>query len=304
MTLLGLGTYRSRDAAHSARIAAAAGCPLIDTAPVYGHGTHQSAIASTLEAHPQVRIASKVGHMTPGHAEVAVSSGALATEEARGLHSIAADYVRHQIAMNRLELRRPRLDLVFLHNPDHHHDGDRDGLHDRIRGGFIALEEARAEGLITGYGVATWSGFTEAFSVPDLLRLSREASGSPETGLAAVQLPVSLVNIAPIKDALTGSGPLAEAHEAGLEVWASAPLHGGKLVHLVNERLAHHISDGASPAEAALMVTASAPGLTGMLISASSAGHWLSAASVAGRPPLPENRLKDISDLLLSRENA
>ncbi|WP_304454756.1 aldo/keto reductase [Nocardiopsis sp. YSL2] len=304
MTLLGLGTYRSRDAAHSARIAAAAGCPLIDTAPVYGHGTHQRAIASTLEANPQVRIASKVGHMPPGQAEIAVSSGALAAEEARGLHSIAADYVRHQIAMNRLELRRPRLDLVYLHNPDHHHDGDRDGLHDRIRGGFIALEEARADGQITGYGVATWSGFTEAFSVPDLLRLSREASGSAETGLSAVQLPVSLVNIAPIKDALTGSGPLAEAHEAGLEVWASAPLHGGKLVHLVNERLAHHISDRASPAEAALMVTASAPGLTGMLISTSSTGHWSSAASVAARPPLPDNRLKDISDLLLARENA
>ncbi|WP_285732668.1 aldo/keto reductase [Nocardiopsis sp. ATB16-24] len=298
MTLLGLGTYRSRDAARSVRIAAAAGCPLIDTAPVYGHGTHQSAIASTLQANPEIRIASKVGHMTPGQAEIAVSHGALSAEEARGLHSIAADYVRHQIAMNRLELGRSRLDLVYLHNPDHHHDGDRAGLHDRIRAGFAVLEEARADGLITGYGVATWSGFTQAFSVTGLLRLAREASGSLETGLSAIQLPVSLVNIDPIKDALTRRGPLAEAHEAGWEVWASAPLHGGKLVHLVNERLAHHISEGASPAEAALMVTASAPGLTGMLLSASSAGHWSNAASVAGRPPLPENRLKDICDLL------
>lgn len=138
----------------------------------------------------------------------------------------------------------------------------------------------------------------------DLLQLSREASGGAENGLSVVQLPVSLVNVAPIRDALDGSGPLAEADEAGLEVWASAPLHGGKLVHLVNERLARYINAGASPAEAALTVTASAPGLTGMLISTSSTEHWSSAASVARLPPLPKTRLKDISDLLLSRENS
>ncbi len=115
---------------------------------------------------------------------------------------------------------------------------------------------------------------------------------------------MSLINIVPIKDALTETGPLIDAHEAGLQVWASAPLHGGKLVRLVNARLAHYISEGASPAEAALLVTASTPGLTGMLISTSSTEHWTSAATVAGGPLLPKNRLKDISDLLLSREKA
>ncbi|MCK9872156.1 hypothetical protein AB0M72_04405 [Nocardiopsis dassonvillei] len=32
--------------------------------------------------------------------------------------------------------------------------------------------------------------------------------------------------------------------------------------------------------------------------------NFLSAAMVAGDSPLPETRLKDISDLLLSRDNA
>lgn len=303
MTLLGLGTYRSRDAATSAAVAASAGCPLIDTAPVYGGGTHQVAISSVLRDHPDVRVTSKVGHMTDEQARVALSAGSLTEEDARFRHSIAPGYVRHQIAMSRTELRRSVLNVVYLHNPEHDHQ-ERGDLHKRMREAFGVLEEATAAGKIRGYGVATWSGFDSAFTVRSLVRLAQEAAGRPETGLRAIQVPVSLVKITPVRDALMGSGPIGEANEAGLEVWASAPLHGGKLVHLVNERLAHYIREGASPAEAALLVTASAPGLTGMLISTSSTRHWASAARVAGGPLLSKTRLKDISDLLLSREDA
>ncbi|WP_338045367.1 aldo/keto reductase [Nocardiopsis lucentensis] len=303
VTLLGLGTYRSHDAATSASVAASAGCPLIDTAPVYGNGKHQSAIAPVLREHPSIRVTSKVGYMTKGQAQVALSTGDLTGEDVRFRHSIAPEYVLHQIAMSRTELRRPVLDVVYLHNPEHDHQ-KRGDLHKRIRDAFGALEEATASGAIRGYGVATWSGFdTGAFTVHDLVRLAQEAAGRPETGLRAIQLPASLVKIAPIRDALLGNGPIGRASEAGLEVWASAPLHGGKLVRLVNERLARYISEGASPVEAALLVTASAPGLTGMLISTSSTEHWANAASVVGGPLLPETRIKDISDLLL-REHA
>ncbi|MGW9346476.1 aldo/keto reductase [Nocardiopsis flavescens] len=299
MTLLGLGTYRSRDAVTSATIAAAAGCPLIDTAPAYGKGTHQAALAPVLKEHPRVRIATKVGHITTGQARTALACGVLIEAEAAARHSIAPAYVRYQVAMSRAELQRPVLDLVYLHNPDHHHDGDRQGLHARIREAFTALEEARAEGMLLGYGVATWSGFRDgAFTVPDLARLAEETVGGPRTGLAAVQLPVSMVEIDPIRQAIAGGGPIPAARGAGWEVWGSAPLHGGELPARINDQLADYIASGAVPVQAALMVAASTPGLTGVLLGTTSAGHWRQAAETVTGQRLTPLRLKDICDLL------
>src|SRR5699024_7685803 len=156
MTLLGLGTYRSHDVVTSTNIAVSAGCPLIDTAPVYGKGTHQVALASVLRAHPNVRVATKVGYLTRGQAEVALTAGALSSGEAVFGHSIAPEYVSHQVAMSRAELRRPSLDIVYLHNPEHRHE-ERGDLHNRIRAAFTVLEAEKAQGTIRGYGVATWT---------------------------------------------------------------------------------------------------------------------------------------------------
>ncbi|NYI98268.1 aryl-alcohol dehydrogenase-like predicted oxidoreductase [Streptomonospora nanhaiensis] len=81
-------------------------------------------------------------------------------------------------------------------------------------------------------------------------------------------------------------------------MWASAPLHGGDLVTRINARLADYICPGASGAEVALMVTASTPGVSGVLVGVSSSEHWTTAAAAVARAPLPLTRLKDISDLL------
>lgn len=297
MTLLGVGTYRSRDAVTSASIAASAECPLIDTAPVYGGGLHQAAIAPVLRDSPKLRISTKVGYMTAGQARVALSSQALSNEDAAHQHSIAPDYVRHQIAMSRTELGRAKLDLVYLHNPEHHNE-ERGNLHDRIRAAFIALEGEVTRNTIHGYGIATWSGFdTGAFTLADLLRLAGEAAGSPKNGLTAIQLPVSMVKIAPIRQSLEGIGPIVTADQAGLEVWASAPLHGGELLPLITPKLAQSVSPGAGRVEAALRVAASTPGLTGALVSTTNRAH-LKQAAAAIREPLPDHRLKDICDLL------
>lgn len=297
MTLLGLGTYRSHDVVTSTNIAVSAGCPLIDTAPVYGKGTHQVTLASVLRAHPNVRVATKVGYLTRGQAEVALTAGALSSGEAAFGHSIAPEYVSHQVAMSRAELRRPSLDIVYLHNPEHRHE-ERGDLHNRIRAAFTVLEAEKAQGTIRGYGVATWTGFgSGAFTVPDLVRLAREAAGTRRTGLMAVQLPVSMVNIAPIGQSIDGGGPITQAEQAGLQTWASAPLHGGELLQLIRPRLADAVSPGASAAEAALKMTASTPGLTGVLISTTNAFHWRQAAG-AMRDPLPKHRLKELCALL------
>ncbi len=291
------GTYRSRDAATSASVAASAGCPLIDTAPVYGKGSHQSAIAPVLQANPDLKVSSKVGYMTPGQATVALTSGALAPDEAKFLHSISPEYVRHQVAMSRVELRRDQLDIVYLHNPEHHYK-ERGDLHSRIREAFSVLEEEVSRGTIRGYGVSTWTGFeSEAFTVRDLTLLAREAAGEAEPSLTAIQLPVSMVRINAVRQSLARKGPIAEGAEAGLDSWASAPLHGGELAQLIRPKLAEAVSPGASGIAAALKFVASVSGLTGMLISSTNASHWQEAAE-AIRDPLPETRLKELCELL------
>jgi aryl-alcohol dehydrogenase-like predicted oxidoreductase len=258
--LLGLGTYRCRDVRKAAGIAAAAGCPLIDTAPVYGNGAAQQQLAPVLAAYPKLRVSTKIGHMTVQQARRAVRAGAIRQEEVHNGHSIHPDYVDFQLRENIAELGRPAIDLVYLHNPERFGDTDPELLHTALRSAFERLEKACADGVIDGYGVATWSGFKDgAFTVPRLAKLAQEAAGSPETGLTAVQLPVSLVEITAMEEAVHQRGPIVEAVDRGLEVWAAAPLHGGELVSLVNRSLADFIAPGVPPVVAALMAVAATP---------------------------------------------
>lgn len=299
MTALGLGTYRCRDVTAAAQAAVAAGVTVVDTAPVYAHGTAHAQLVHVLPEHPQIRVSTKVGHMTDQQAQSAQRAGLITSHEAVRGHSIAPAYIDHQIAVNIAELRREPLDLLYLHNPEHDAHGDKDRLRKQITQAFVACEKSAQDGQIAGYGIATWGGFTSgAFTVPDLVNAARDAAGSTETRLTAIQLPVSLVQLAPLAESLDGAGPIAQAHEAGLEVWASAPLSGGELSDVVTSDLAGLISPGLSPAAAALAVVASTPGLTGALLSASTAAHWQEALTAFNRPPIPPSHLREICRVL------
>jgi aryl-alcohol dehydrogenase-like predicted oxidoreductase len=299
MTALGLGTYRCRDVTAAAQAAVAAGVAVVDTAPVYAYGTAHAQLARILAGQSQIRVSTKVGHMTHRQAQSAQRAGAITAHEAFRGHSIAPTYIDHQIAVNIAELCRERLDLLYLHNPEHDAHGDKDRLRKQITQAFAACERAAHDGQIAGYGIATWGGFTNgAFTVPDLVNAARDAAGSTETRLAAIQLPVSLVQLVLLAESLDGAGPIAQAHDAGLEVWASAPLSGGELADVVTGDLAELISPGLSPVAAALAVVASTPGLTGALLSASTAAHWQEALTAFNRPPIPHPHLREICRVL------
>ncbi|MFD4787783.1 hypothetical protein ACFWN1_12175 [Streptomyces sp. NPDC058459] len=158
-----------------------------------------------------------------------------------------------------------------------------------------------AAGHLTGYGVATWHGFTDGmFTVPDLLGLAADAAGGAAHHLTTVQLPVSLVMIDPLVQALDGHGPLAAAAAAGLEVMASAPLHGGELPAITGPELTGLIRAGLTPAQACLLTTASCPGVTQVLVAASSAPHWAEAVAAVAQPLLDLDRLRKIVGVLTS----
>jgi aryl-alcohol dehydrogenase-like predicted oxidoreductase len=296
---LSLGTYRVRAVSQAARTALAAGSPWVDTAPNYAHGRAHEELRPVLAEYPTVRVATKAGFFTEEQGRTALADGVLSREEAAGRHSLERGFVRWQTERSLATLGR--VDLVFVHNPEHDGQGlDRTVLHGRVREAFTALEEFARTGRIGGYGVATWSGLTSgAFSVPELLTLAREAAGTAEHHFTGLQMPVSLIMDAPITQALNGGGPLVQAKDAGLITFGSAPLHGGALLDAMTPELVNLIRPGLSAAAAALLAAGSCPGLDVVLASASTREHWDDAAKALAAP-LTAQELRRVTDELAS----
>ncbi|QNE26217.1 aldo/keto reductase [Streptomyces sp. INR7] len=290
---LGLGTYRVRAVEEPARTACSDGLVWLDTAPNYA--TAHQTLGPVIADHPRAMVATKTGFFTRQEGGAAVAAGVLTSEEAAVGHSLHPGFTRWQTDRSLATLGRA--DIVFVHNPEHAHQ-DRGVLHARLRDVFCELEEYATEGRIAGYGVATWSGFQhEAFTVPELLVLAKEAAGSGEHHLGAIQQPVSLVMVRPIALALGGRGPLVQARAAGLLTFGSSPLHGGELLDLATPELAEFIRPGTSTAAACLLAAASCPSLDVVLLSASTPQHW-KAAKEAIASPLEPDQLRRITDVL------
>ncbi|MGW5394902.1 aldo/keto reductase [Streptomyces sp. NPDC003952] len=290
---LGLGTYRVRGVEESARTACSDGLVWLDTAPNYA--TAHQALGPVITDHSRAMVATKTGFFTRQEGEAAVAAGVLTPVEAAAGHSLHPGFTRWQTDRSLGVLGRA--DIVFVHNPEQAHD-DRAVLHARLRAVFSVLEEYATAGRIAGYGVATWSGFQhEAFTVPELLVLAREAAGSSEHHLGAIQQPVSLVMARPIALALDGRGQLVQARAAGLLTFGSSPLHGGELLDLATPELADFIRPGSSPAAACLLAAASCPSLDVVLLSASTPQHW-KAAKEAIASPLEPDQLRRVTDVL------
>ncbi|MYX97810.1 aldo/keto reductase [Streptomyces sp. SID486] len=294
---LSLGTYRVRAVIQAARTALAAGSPWVDTAPNYAHGRAHEELRPVLGEYPSVRVATKAGYFTEEQGRTALADGVLTWEEMASRHSLEPVFVRWQTERSLAALGRA--DLVFVHNPEHHGNGlDRATLHWRVREAFTVLEEFAHAGRIGGYGVATWTGLTsEAFTVPELLALARQAAGSAEHHCTGLQMPVSLIIDDLIRQALDGGGPLVQAKDAGLITFGSAPLHGGELLEAMTPELVNFIRPGLSAAAAALLAAGSCPGLDVVLTSASTREHWDDVAK-ALTAPLTAEELRRVTDEL------
>ncbi|WP_308407185.1 aldo/keto reductase [Streptomyces sp. APSN-46.1] len=265
----------------------------IDTAPNYADA--HRLLGPVIADHPRAMVATKTGFFTKADGEAAVQAGLLTPQQLAAGHSLRSAFTRWQTDRSLAALGRA--DLVFVHNPEHSLL-DRAELHERLRTVFAVLEEFAAAGRIGGYGVATWSGIQHgAFTVPELLGLAKEAAGSGEHHLRAIQQPVSLVMSRPVALALDGRGPLVQARAAGLITFGSSPLHGGELPALTTPELAEFIRPGASPASACLLAAASCPSLDVVLLSASSAEHW-NAAKDSIAAPLEPGQLRKVTDVL------
>lgn len=113
-----------------------------------------------------------------------------------------------------------------------------------------------------------------------------------------MQLPVSLVEADAFEQALDGRGPIGEAAERGWQAFASAPLHGGELVRAATDDLAAPLRPGLSVAQACLLAAASCPGVTKVLLSASTPAHWEAARAALGQTAIPPRTLRKVCDVL------
>lgn len=299
MTLasLALGTYRVQPTALPDMLtlaAAGSDSTWVDTAPNYLDGHAHTLLAPGLAQH-SVPVSTKVGFLTRTVARAAAEAQVLSHDAAERGHCLSAPYVHWQCAQNRITLGRPRLNLVFAHNPEQV-PGD---PYDALLTAFTALEDEVAAGALDAYGVATWNGFdTGLLDVRELDRLAARAAGSPEHHLRAIQLPVSLVTAAAFAQSLDSRGPITQASRLGWSVFASAPLFGGELATLATRALADLINPELTIPQACLLAAASCPGVTHVLLSASSPAHWAQARAALHRPPASLSTLRKVLDVL------
>lgn len=248
--LLGLGTYRTQGVVEAAEAALQFGVDWVDTAPNYQHGQAETRLAPFLKAYGGIRVSTKVGFVAGPQQDEAVQAGVLSEAEAGSGFSLDPRYVTWQVARSAAALGRCP-DITFVHNPEHG-DPAPTALAERVEQAFRALEKCCDQGLIHGYGVATWSALHDgSLTVPGLIDLAR-AAGGPFHRLRAVQLPLSLIQLGPIADAIDGHGVLAEAQSAGLAVFASAPLGGGELPEFITPAAAEELLPGVSPSGSSL----------------------------------------------------
>ncbi len=275
---LALGTYRCRNLANLLPSAVHAGTATwFDTAPNYHNknGDLETQLGTALRPHPDARVSTKVGLIAEPHRGDALRAGVITAEEAEAGYSLSSRYIGWQTARSNFLLRR-RPEVVFVHNPEHGNPTPAE-LTDRLLEAFEALEDSCANNLIRSYGVATWNALHDGtLTIQRLLDLAHEVAGRRHH-LRAVQLPVSLVMNRPLLDAVEGRGVLVDAQQAELDVFASAPLHGGELLDIVNRRIARKILPGHTPLQLLLGSIAATP-VRRILLSASTYAHWSIAA--------------------------
>jgi aryl-alcohol dehydrogenase-like predicted oxidoreductase len=306
---IGLGTYLGeptdeRDADYRAAIETAleSGCNVVDTAINYRCQRSERVVGEAVESadveRGAVLVATKGGFVPfdgskpadPGRyvREEFLDTGILRREDlARGSHAIAPEFVENQFERSRSNLGVETVDLYYVHNPETQLAvRSRGAVYDQLEASFRRLEERVAAGELRHYGVATWEAFRvlpghdSYLSLPEVVSRARSAAaaaGNDATAFRAVQVPFNVVMAdAFTVDAHEGTeGPqsvLSFAHDAGLNVFASAPLAQGDLLEGLPQSVAAKL-EGEKPVHRAINFARSAPGVTSALVGMGSPEH-------------------------------
>lgn len=177
VTALGLGCaafgglYRDAPLADAQAALQAAwdrGIRYFDAAPMYGLGRAEHILGDflreTTRPASEAVVSTKAGRLMvsprPGRPAKAAPKNPFDSGWVNGLNFVEVfdysyDGIMRSFDDSQQRLGRPEIDLIFLHDIGHVTHGDRNEAHwqDLTSGGFRALEELRAAGVIKGFGL-------------------------------------------------------------------------------------------------------------------------------------------------------
>lgn len=334
LSSLGIGTYLGcaddgTDAAYVEAVVEAVrqGINVIDTAANYRQRRSEWAVGQALrqlvamgEVHrSEVFVVSKAGFvpMDRGRPEdplayfraKTIGRGLARDDELRcGCHCIAPAYLRETLQESLQALGVQTIDAYLIHNPESQlQEIDRPSFLDRMRRAFEALERAADDGMIRGYGVATWPGLRAArgdrdyLSLRELWALAAEVGGARHR-FGAVEMPLNIHlpeahRLANQDGPEVGRSALEVARELGMIVLTSAPLGQGRLA---KGPAALAAGEAAMPAtmddsvHAALQFARSAAGVTSALVGMARVEHVRHNVRLLAQPRAPQAWLDQI----------
>jgi len=153
---LGLGTaplaglyrpVREEDALPVIEAAWDSGIRFFDTAPLYGYGLGEQRTGAVLRGKPRAdfTLATKVGRLLRADAPPEPGQSFFGTPPVNPVFDFTYEGVMRSVEESRERLGIERLDILHIHDPDHHYV-------DALHGAYRALDELRAKGVIGAVG--------------------------------------------------------------------------------------------------------------------------------------------------------
>ena len=293
LSSIGIGTYlgnadEATDLNYTNAVVRAVqlGVNVVDTAANYRFQRSERAIGDALQilanehgiARDELVICTKGGYLPFDGApprnlreyfhETFVEPGIASYEDVvGGSHCMTPSYLQSQIDQSLRNMKLECVDVYYIHNPESQLEHVSDGeFYRRLRLAFERLEQNRAQGKLTYYGVATWNGFRTAddsgnhHALVRMVELAREIGGE-QHGFRFIQLPLNLAmpEAITIKNEVIEGESLTIVHAAqrlGITVVVSASLLQGRI-----------------DPKSAIQFVRSTPGITTALIGMSRVEH-------------------------------
>lgn len=215
LSSLGVGTYlgdpddaTDENVENAVVRSVAEGWNVIDTAANYRAGRAEVAVGRALRAlhltgggsRDQLFISTKAGY-APNRAilEELIADGVIDAKDVSGNACMHPTWLERSLARSLEALQLQTVDLFYLHNVAESFLGliGRETFFDRLSEAFKFCEQARKDGKIRAYGLATWSCFRSPphatdshLSLKDVVDLA-EKIGGEDHGFSAIQLPIN-----------------------------------------------------------------------------------------------------------------
>jgi aryl-alcohol dehydrogenase-like predicted oxidoreductase len=261
------------------------GINLFDTAIHYRDQRSERAVGAALRQlqRDEIVVCTKAGFLTPG----AVPAFLKPEHVAGGMHSMAPDFLVHQIDTSRANLGVDTIDVFYLHDPETQLGFlSRGQFDDALRRSFARLELLVAGHKIRWYGVATWNGFRHgALSLPRMAELALAECG-PEHHFRFLQLPfhLGMVEAYLNSDGAVSESVLQAASRLGIAVVACTTLSQTQVLDHIPQAV-QDLLPGMTNAQRAIQFTRSTPGIAAALVGMGRSEHVRENLGVAPAPP-------------------